>query len=61
MQEFGEKLGTSNLESQVKLCKINIKLTESYLHEANEIKNKKSKLYVTLGISSGISLVLLLI
>ena len=58
--EFGEGLGATDIEGQTAHCALCAEKLEALLKEAYEEKAKKGKLYVTLGVSAGITLGLLL-
>lgn len=61
LMNFGLKLGTSDVSSQISHCKYNFELAKSYLETAREEKKAKCKLYRILGISTGIALALFLV
>lgn len=60
MQGFGDGLGTTDIEGQVAHCTLYQNLLETRLEEARGEKNGKSRLYVMLGTSGGITAALLL-
>ncbi|MDR3178455.1 MAG: stage III sporulation protein AB [Oscillospiraceae bacterium] len=59
MMDFGEKLGTSDVRSQLKLCDLHIKFINDHIKEAEQSKNQMSKLYLTLGVAAGMGISLL--
>ncbi len=59
--EFGNNFGSSDVSGQIAYCDLNIDFIERTLQQAQEEKEKKSKLYLLLGLSFGISLVLFLL
>lgn len=59
--DFGEKLGTSDIRSQLKHCEVHTKLASEHLKEAERMKKEMSRLYLTLGITIGTGLSLLFI
>lgn len=58
--EFGEGLGTSDIEGQTAHCALCAEKLDVLLTQACEDRAKKSRLYVTLGVSAGAVLGLLL-
>ncbi len=60
IKDFGINLGSSDIKGQISNCKLSSKLIKNILSEAYEIKNTKSKLYLTLGSSLGLIVVLIL-
>lgn len=60
LRGFGEGFGVSDTDGQLSHCALYAKLTEDNLKNAREEKTRKSKLYQTLGIFSGIAAALLL-
>lgn len=61
VKNFGQSLGTSDIESQNTHCQLHKNLIKDELSDAREAQKNKSKLYVTLGICGSITLVLILI
>ncbi len=61
VKNFGQSLGTSDIESQSIHCQLHKNLINDEISDAREVKKNKSKLYVTLGICGSITLVLILI
>ena len=59
LKEFGQGLGTSDIEGQLAHCALHTELMNTYLENAREEKKKKAKLYVMLGLLSGIAAALL--
>lgn len=58
IENFGSTFGDSDINSQVSYCKMNKKLIDSQIKIALENKDKKGKLYFTLYILGGISIIL---
>lgn len=58
IHNFGNNLGKSDAEGQVSYCKMNKQLIKSRIALALEDKEKKSKLYFTLYILGGLSIIL---
>lgn len=58
-REFGEGLGVSDVEGQIAHCTLYAEKLEFLLRQARTEQTQKSKLYVTLGISAGAVLGLL--
>ncbi len=56
-----KNLGRSDLEGQINIIQNGIKVLENQIIEASEIKNKNSKLYKTVGIITGIMIVIICI
>ncbi len=61
IEKFGLGLGTSDINGQEAHCKLSLSLANEQLKIAREEKQKKGKLYRTLGISCGICVALLMI
>lgn len=61
IKSFGNSLGISDIDAQCTHCQLHKSLVEERLSCARDSKKTKSKLYVMLGISSSIILVLILI
>ena len=59
LREFGEGLGVSDVEGQIAHCTLYAGKLEFLLRQARTEQTQKSKLYVTLGISAGAVLGLL--
>ncbi len=57
---FGGEFGGSDTEGQLSLCSLYLTLFQGNLKTAKEEKNKKSRLYLTLGIFGGLAASLLL-
>jgi stage III sporulation protein AB len=57
---FGEGFGASDTEGQLSHCALYSELITENLKNAREEKNRKSKLYQTLGVFSGMAAALLL-
>jgi stage III sporulation protein AB len=57
---FGEGFGASDTEGQLSHCALYSQLISENLKNAREEKNRKSKLYQTLGVFSGMAAALLL-
>lgn len=57
---FGNELGSTDVDGQIALCRLNQNLINSILNVAKEEKNKKSKLYFMLGTSLGICIAIIL-
>ena len=60
-REFGEGLGTSDVEGQMAHCRLCETRLEELLAAARDDKLKKSKLYLTLGICAGLAAGLVLL
>ena len=58
---FGNELGSSDINGQIALCQLHKKLLTATLETALDEKNKKSKLYLMLGSSFGICFAILLL
>lgn len=56
-----KNLGRSDIEGQINIIENTINILDTQINEANEIKNAKSKLYRTIGIISGLMLVIIFI
>ena len=56
-----KNLGRSDIEGQINIIQNTINILENQINEANEIKNTNSKLYRTIGIISGLMLVIIFI
>lgn len=56
-----KNLGRSDVEGQINIINNTINILESQIKEANEIKNTNSKLYKTIGIISGLMLVIIFV
>ena len=54
-------MGRSDIEGQINIIQNTINILENQINEANEIKNTNSKLYRTIGIISGLMLVIIFI
>ncbi len=61
ISKFGKELGTTDVRGQISLCELNQKLIGAALEVAKEEKEKKSKLYLMLGVSAGISIAIILL
>lgn len=61
IENFGSTFGNSDIDSQVSYCKMNKKLIDSQINVALENKEKKGKLYFTLYMLGGISIILFFI
>lgn len=61
ISKFGKELGTTDVRGQISLCELNQKLVGAVLEVAKEEKEKKSKLYLMLGASAGISIAIILL
>lgn len=51
---FGSQLGTTDLDGQVSLCRLYVRLFEERLVQAREWKSRYAKLYTSLGVLSGL-------
>ena len=60
INDFGIRLGESDVEGQVSHCKLNIKLMNEILELAKENKQKKGRIYIMLGAFSGIAIALMM-
>ena len=60
IKDFGLNLGESDVEGQLSHCELNIKLMNEILDSANENKQKKGRIYIMLGVFSGIAITLLM-
>lgn len=60
-RRFVRKLGDSDIESQLEHMSLYAGLLESNLDQAGEAKEKKSRLYMCLGLFGGITLCLVLL
>lgn len=56
-----KNLGRSDIEGQINIIQNTINILENQIVEANEIKNTNSKLYKTIGLITGIMLVIIFI
>ncbi|MDO4283314.1 MAG: stage III sporulation protein AB [Clostridia bacterium] len=56
-----KNLGRSDLESQINIIDNSIHIIENQIKEANEIKLKNSKLYRTVGVITGLMIVIVFI
>ncbi len=56
-----KNLGRSDLDSQINIIDNSIKIIENQIKEANEYKLKNSKLYKTVGIITGLMIVVICI
>lgn len=56
-----KNLGRSDLESQINIIDNSINIIENQIKEANEIKLKNSKLYRTVGVITGLMIVIVFI
>ena len=56
-----KNLGRSDIEGQINIIENTINILETQINEANEIKNTNSKLYRTIGIITGLMLVIIFI
>lgn len=56
-----KNLGRSDLESQINIIDNSINIIENQIKEANEIKIKNSKLYKTVGVITGLMIVIVFI
>ncbi len=56
-----KNLGRSDLEGQINIIENGISIIDSQIKEANEIKIKNSKLYRTVGIITGLMIVIICI
>lgn len=56
-----KNLGRSDVEGQINIIQNTINILENQISEANEIKNTNSKLYKTIGIITGLMLVIIFI
>ena len=61
ISEFGQELGSTDIDGQIALCNLNRSLINSILDAAKEEKTKKSKLYFMLGTSFGICIAVILL
>ena len=61
ISEFGQELGSTDIDGQIALCNLNKSLISSILDVAKEEKTKKSKLYFMLGTSFGICIAVILL
>lgn len=60
ISEFGQELGSTDVDGQIALCSLNKSLISSILNAAKEEKTKKSKLYFMLGTSFGMCIAIIL-
>lgn len=51
---FGSQLGTTDLNGQVSICRLYVRLFEERLAQAREWKSKYAKLYMSLGVLGGL-------
>ncbi len=56
-----KNLGRSDLEGQINIIENGINIIENQIKEANEIKTKNSKLYRTVGVITGLMIVIICI
>ncbi|MEG0872558.1 MAG: hypothetical protein RSD14_00520 [Clostridia bacterium] len=56
-----KNLGRSDLESQINIIENGITIIENQISEANEVKLANSKLYKTIGVISGLMIVVIFI
>jgi stage III sporulation protein AB len=57
--EFGKEIGTTDTKNQLNLCDTHIHFAKEYLRDATIQKKQSSRLYVSLGIWSGLAISLL--
>lgn len=60
LASFGKEFGASDTQGQLSLCELYLTLFQGNLKTAKEERNKKSRLYLTLGIFGGLAASLLL-
>ncbi len=58
--DFGEKTGTSDLTGQIENCRLYQQLLDTRLEDARKSSREKGRLYMTLGLTGGMALALLL-
>lgn len=56
-----KNLGRSDIDGQINIIQNGIKVLENQIIEASDIKNKNSKLYKTVGIITGVMIVIICI
>ena len=61
LTEFGRGLGTSDVEGQISHCELYQELLQKQMETARQDVSSKGRLYVTLGITGGLGLALLLL
>ena len=61
MKNFGQELGTTDVEGQIGICKMYNELFEVRLEKAREKRYQCSKLYVGLGTMAGVGAAILMI
>lgn len=57
--DFGQNFGTSDVEGQLSYCSLQFSMAQGLLEDAKGEKQKKQRLYMMLGVTSGTSLALL--
>ena len=60
VMEFGNGLGTSDVDGQTAHCQMHRELMQTHLDSAREEKQKKGRLYIMLGLFGGIGVALLI-
>ena len=61
IKDFGKILGQTNLQGQLGKVKLTLGFLENQIKEAQEEENRNKKLYKTLGLLTGVGLVIILI
>lgn len=61
VSKFGGGLGATDVRGQISLCEMYQKLIGTAIEVAKEEKEKRSKLYLMLGVSAGISIAIILL
>lgn len=61
ISKFGVGLGSTDVRGQISLYEMNQKLIVAALEVAKEEKEKRSKLYLMLGVSAGVSIAIILL
>lgn len=58
---FGEEIGVTDIKNQLNLCNTHIHFAQEHFKEAKARKNQMSRLYITLGLWSGLAFSILLL
>lgn len=61
LKNFGKKIGTSDIENQIQIIKYYIFLFEEKFEKAKQIEKANRKLYIMLGITSGLTIAIMLL
>ena len=61
IKDFGKTLGQTDLQGQLSKTKLTLQFLEKQIEESQLEENKNKKLYKTLGVLTGVGLVVILI